>query len=69
MTILDITLELKYKSAIIIINYNDINGEQFFGGTELTKKPPLCRQMEFVFSLGLQWKFFSRHAALIDQLF
>ena len=44
MTILDITLELKYKSAIIIINYNNINGEQFFGGTELTKKPPLCRQ-------------------------
>ena len=33
-----------------------------------TKKPPLCRQKEFVFSLGLQWEFFFRHTALIGQL-
>ena len=34
-----------------------------------TKKPPLCRQKEFVLSLGLQWYFFFRHAALIGQLY
>ena len=34
-----------------------------------TKKPPLCRQKEFVFSLGLQWLFFFRHATLICQLY
>ena len=34
-----------------------------------TKKPPLYRQKEFVFSLGLHWEFFFRHAALIGQLY